>query len=255
MTISLKHAFQSAKADSGDAALVQPSNWNEEHDLTGDAGTLLGFDGESGDATPVTVGSGLSLSGGTLSASGGGGLPLQLPIRDGRYYTNPLMQYPTSDSFTWANWDGYMVAIPFVAVDTKTWTRIGVNISTSDAAAVARLGIYSDNNGAPGSLLADAGEISAAATGAVEATISQELAGGTWYWLAMLVSGSTAAAYGIDNSARTIPLVAFVFGTGASLLDNNIGSYASQSYGALPASFPSPTEYAEMPYIWLRTGV
>jgi hypothetical protein len=42
MAVSLKHAFVSAIADSGDANLVQPSNWNAEHSLTAATNTLLG---------------------------------------------------------------------------------------------------------------------------------------------------------------------------------------------------------------------
>lgn len=42
MAVSLKHAFTSNVADSGDATLVQPSNWNAEHNLTAGANTLLG---------------------------------------------------------------------------------------------------------------------------------------------------------------------------------------------------------------------
>lgn len=42
MTVSLKHAFTSNVADSGDTTLVQPSNWNAEHTLTAAANTLLG---------------------------------------------------------------------------------------------------------------------------------------------------------------------------------------------------------------------
>lgn len=42
MTISLKHAFTSAKSDDGDTTLVRPSNWNAEHTLTAAADTLLG---------------------------------------------------------------------------------------------------------------------------------------------------------------------------------------------------------------------
>lgn len=34
--MSLKHAFQSAKSDGGDATLVQPSNWNADHEVDGD---------------------------------------------------------------------------------------------------------------------------------------------------------------------------------------------------------------------------
>ena len=44
MTISLKHTFASAKIDSADPTLVQPSNWNEEHVLTAAAGKVLGRD-------------------------------------------------------------------------------------------------------------------------------------------------------------------------------------------------------------------
>lgn len=42
MAVSLKHAFTSNVSDSGDATLVQPSNWNAEHNLTAAANTLLG---------------------------------------------------------------------------------------------------------------------------------------------------------------------------------------------------------------------
>ena len=42
MTVSLKHAFTSGIADSGDITLVQPSNWNAEHTLTLAQGNILG---------------------------------------------------------------------------------------------------------------------------------------------------------------------------------------------------------------------
>jgi hypothetical protein len=44
MAISLKHTFQSAKADGADSSLVQPSNWNAEHTITAAAGKVLGRD-------------------------------------------------------------------------------------------------------------------------------------------------------------------------------------------------------------------
>lgn len=42
MTISLKHAFQSAKTDSVDSTVVQPSNWNEDHVITLATAKVLG---------------------------------------------------------------------------------------------------------------------------------------------------------------------------------------------------------------------
>jgi len=44
MTVSLTHIFQSAKPDGTDASLIQPSDWNAEHELTAAAGTVIGRD-------------------------------------------------------------------------------------------------------------------------------------------------------------------------------------------------------------------
>lgn len=73
MAVSLKHKFQSAKSDSADTTLVRPSNWNDEHDLVLASGVLLGRStAGTGAAEEISIGSGLSLSGGTLSSTGGG---------------------------------------------------------------------------------------------------------------------------------------------------------------------------------------
>jgi hypothetical protein len=70
MTISLKHAFTSAVADSGDTTLVQPSNWNAEHTLTLATSRLLGrTTAGTGAAEEISAGTGLSLSAGSLSIS------------------------------------------------------------------------------------------------------------------------------------------------------------------------------------------
>lgn len=50
MTISVKHAFASAKSDSGDPTLIQPSNWNAEHVITAAGGKVLGRDSSSAGA-------------------------------------------------------------------------------------------------------------------------------------------------------------------------------------------------------------
>lgn len=42
MTISIKHAFVSAKGDGGDATLVRPSNWNAEHATSMATSRLIG---------------------------------------------------------------------------------------------------------------------------------------------------------------------------------------------------------------------
>src|SRR5262245_25675183 len=42
MTLSVKHAFVSAKADGPDSTRLRPSNWNAEHDITLSSGTVIG---------------------------------------------------------------------------------------------------------------------------------------------------------------------------------------------------------------------
>jgi len=70
MAVSLKHAFTSAVADGGDTSLVQPSNWNAEHNLTMGTGKLLGrTTAGTGSAEEISAGTGLSLSAGSLAVS------------------------------------------------------------------------------------------------------------------------------------------------------------------------------------------
>lgn len=50
MVLSVKHTFNSPKADGTDSTLIQPSNWNAEHTITAAAGKILGRD-SSGNGT------------------------------------------------------------------------------------------------------------------------------------------------------------------------------------------------------------
>ncbi|QIG66836.1 hypothetical protein EVB41_006 [Rhizobium phage RHph_TM3_14A] len=67
MAISVKHKFVSPKADGGDASLVRPSNWNDEHDITLAASRLLGrYAATSGAMQEIILGTGLQFNvGGT----------------------------------------------------------------------------------------------------------------------------------------------------------------------------------------------
>lgn len=72
MTVSLKHAFTSAKADGPDATQVQPSNWNAEHTLTCATAKILGrTTAGDGAVEELTAGTGLTLASGTLSVTSG----------------------------------------------------------------------------------------------------------------------------------------------------------------------------------------
>lgn len=88
MTVSLKHTFQSTKDDSPDTTIVQPSNWNEEHALTLATNKVLGrATAGTGAAEELSVGTALSVSGGTLAvttvpASNGGTGVATLPANN-----------------------------------------------------------------------------------------------------------------------------------------------------------------------------
>lgn len=126
MAVSLKHAFTSNVADSGDTTLVQPSNWNAEHTLTAAADTLLGavtsgtvteitctaagrsiISGADAAAQRTTLGlgtgdsptfAGLTLSGVGAFSAGSAALPSIIPSGD----TNTGMWFPTADTIAWS---------------------------------------------------------------------------------------------------------------------------------------------------------
>jgi microcystin-dependent protein len=68
MAISLKHLFTSSKADGTDSTLVQPSNWNAEHQLQMATARIIGrTTAGAGAAEEISVGAGLTLTGLTLN--------------------------------------------------------------------------------------------------------------------------------------------------------------------------------------------
>lgn len=81
MAISLKHLFTSAKADGPDSTLIQPSNWNAEHVLTMATARLLGrTTASAGAAEEISVGTGLTLSAGSLSVTASTYQPLDADL-------------------------------------------------------------------------------------------------------------------------------------------------------------------------------
>lgn len=123
-------------------------------------------------------------------------------------------------------------------------TRIGIEVTTG-AAGTCRLGIYSNVNGLPGSLIVDAGDVDTTNIALVEATIAVTL-GTEWVWLAANFSSTPTVRVGALNNG---------------VIGNNNpstpvrGIYAALAYGALPATATTPTNNTTSgacPAIWLR---
>jgi len=134
-------------------------------------------------------------------------------------------------------------AHPLIVAKTITVDIIAVNCTTLIAGGGLRLGIYSDNNGEPGALLLDAGAVSTAATGVKTITITQQLTAGL-YWLAAASSHATHA-FRTPAIAATLNIIGV-----ASTLPTGVAThfYAAHTYGALPSTFPTPTEGTTLIY-------
>jgi hypothetical protein len=73
MTLEVKHATPATGTDAGDGEIGKVA-WNEDHEITLAEGRLVGRSSSgAGAAEEIEIGSGLSLSGGVLAATGGAG--------------------------------------------------------------------------------------------------------------------------------------------------------------------------------------
>lgn len=157
----------------------------------------------------------------------------------GKYFTLPGTGTTASPT------NGTAHATPFLVGNGATFVSIGCNVTSAGTASVAvtRLGIYADNGkGYPGALVVDGGTVASDATGFKTATISQALAPGL-YWLVAVTQGAptgvptyTAVAshpYMLESTfTATVPVgfsagsvtgsLAATFATGVSTVTNPI---------------------------------
>jgi hypothetical protein len=98
-----------------------------------------------------------------------------------------------------------------------TLDRVAVEVTTLQAGANARLGIYSaTSTGAPDALVVDLGEVDCSSTGVKELTVSQAVTGGVMYWLAVLneinnvgyraVPVNSTRPLAVGSTAGTVPI-------------------------------------------------
>jgi hypothetical protein len=79
MAIQVVHATVATGTDAGNGE-IRKAQWNESHTINMDTGKLLGRSSAgTGAVQEITVGSGLTLTAGTLTASGGGGTSSPIP--------------------------------------------------------------------------------------------------------------------------------------------------------------------------------
>lgn len=171
----------------------------------------------------------------------------------GRYYTKG----GTPGSVTPTN--GVIFYQPIDIPNDVTLTEACVNLTAAAASSVIRIGIYSNVNGVPATLLVEptsATQIDSSTTGAKTATFSQAVTAGTW-WLALVVQGSSAVAMSaLAGDSSTI----IGSTTAAGALGNQLVGYGNaggNTTGALPGTadaLASLSQGITTPRIALKTA-
>lgn len=154
-----------------------------------------------------------------------------LVVRTGEYTTFPLAAgHMTGNNSLVAN----TLYAAFLYIPRKiTVDRLAVEVATAAAGKSIRLGIYHDgDNLYPGSLALDAGAVATDTTGIKTAVVDQQLLPGR-YW-AVVLSDGTPAVYGDNLHPNPLGIPATDFHSAA-----HRGWAVAQTYGALPAAFPT----------------
>ena len=140
--------------------------------------------------------------------------------------------------------------IPFYSPGAAVYNRIGIEVTTAEASVGAWLSIHNDNNGVPGTVLLDAGEVSVASTGEIEATISQSIDGFVW----LAVHFESGAAH-VRELTVTDDSGLWFYGTDTAASTTDV-TYLSESvaYGAaVTAGTVTRETAADIPNIYLRS--
>jgi hypothetical protein len=181
---------------------------------------------------------------GFSGSSKSGGVHALLPKAAGGYHANWLNAVTMTTTTGGAD---ALQFFPFYPANSFTADQVAITIATGVASSTVRIGIYSDSNGAPGTLLADSGDISTATTGDKTATISQAFSAGRVYWICVHRSAGSIVVRAIAKDS-TFPTQWFTNGIGTE-------KTGTQTYGPLPASPPVLTDDSNLiPLIRFRVA-
>lgn len=137
--------------------------------------------------------------------------------------------------------------IPIHVPVTIGVNRIGLYCQTGTGGSSIRLGIYSNANGLPGTLLLDAGTVATDTTGEREITIAHTLTAG-WYWLSALSSDIVNII--METGYQTQSPLGFASGSAVDAIHTYLNF---KTFGALGA-VGSLIAYSNINYprLWIR---
>ena len=188
---------------------------------------------------------------------------------DGSFTYSPNLNYTGTDSFTYQAYDGqvyssaatvtinvtqsvstfglgngngtsnesrnYLNAMRFQNnAGTGTLTKLEILFNDSTPNGKARLGVYADNNGVPGSRLIDAGEVTVSNGWVSISSLNLPVTQNNYYWLAFNMQSTNGVTYQSGQPSRSHYRV-------------------SSTYGTLPSTFPSRPSYNSNQYVMRAT--
>ncbi|GAI91501.1 unnamed protein product [marine sediment metagenome] len=156
-------------------------------------------------------------------------------LRTGEYFT-PFPVYGSTVSH--GVWTDRLTAFPFPVPRDLTIDRLAVQVTTTVAGGLARLGIYNNTgNLIPGSLLLDAGEVDASTLGVKTIVVDQALAKGL-YWLALATNNNAYGLRELSNLFVPIGIDETAFGKIRPVW------FSAFVYAALPDPFPAVSTFS-----------
>lgn len=164
---------------------------------------------------------------------------------DTSIYYNPLAIGAISPLAVSAN---VLVAYPLFIARAVSITKLGFQVTTL-ASGNARVGLYNDVNGQPGTLVVESGALSVSTTGVKEATVASTPLVPGLYWIAFVTD--VAPSVNCHAATNVVPVI------GRDTSRNIIsGLSRSFTYAAMPSDETAQTyanSTAAMLSLWCRT--
>jgi hypothetical protein len=125
-----------------------------------------------------------------------------------------------------------LTAVPYIPATTITCSSLYINVTTALAGSNARILIYSDDNGKPGTKIYESANLDCSTTGIKTATTTQTFNAGTIYWICS--HSSSTQSFSSANQGALIPINV----SGISVFTSY---YITPTFGSAPTTFGTGT--------------
>jgi hypothetical protein len=125
-----------------------------------------------------------------------------------------------------------LIVVPYIPANTITCSSLYINIASSLGGANARILIYSDNDGTPGTKIYESANLDCSTTGIKSAITTQTFVAGTTYWI-----GTHSSAVFTYSSYTATSLLPIIVNQTAQITQ----FYITAAFGSAPSTFGTPS--------------